>query len=54
MKIYAACCCVLVIAVVLFQFTGAEIFDTKIRVAGPTVSILIGLYESLLAFRRGL
>ena len=24
MKIYAACCCVLVIAVVLFQFTGAE------------------------------
>ena len=30
------------------------VFDTKIRVAGPTVSILIGLYESLLAFCRGL
>ena len=30
------------------------VFDTKIRVAGPTVSILIGLYESLLAFSRGL
>ncbi len=29
-------------------------FDSKIRIGGPTVSILIGLYESLLAFRRNL
>jgi len=29
-------------------------FDTEIRIAGPTVSMLIGLYEALLAFRRSL
>ena len=27
-------------------------FDTKVRIAGPTVSLLIGLYETLLAYSR--